>query len=204
MIIANDKPLALVGYKNSISVREIQYALSVENPERTVSVIDPDSLFQNADPTLQYLNVAVNQNFIMRRKVTAFLNEHNLDRFTYIHNSSIIHVDVCNLAPGTIIGPATAIAFDVTTGRDSMILGQCGIGHGSSIGEGTYISGGVFLGGSVTIGAFCFLGIRSTIYDKVTICDDVVVSASSTVRKDITEPGMYHGFPAKKMRSFKQ
>ena len=204
MILANKKPLALVGYSESITIKEILYALGVEHPDRQVIVVEPEELFKNPNPDYQYLNLAVRQDFILRKKVTAFLTEHELDRFTYIHNSAVIHLDACNISPGVVLGPQVGIAYNVTLEQDVMILGHCAIGHGSVIGEGSYLSGGVFFGGSVNVGKFCFLGMRVTVYDKVTLTDDVVVSSTSVVRKSIIDSGVYHGMPAKKMRILKR
>jgi acetyltransferase-like isoleucine patch superfamily enzyme len=35
----------------------------------------------------------------------------------------------------------------------------------------------------------------------VAVCDDVVIGAGAVVTKDITEPGIYAGNPARKLRS---
>jgi acetyltransferase-like isoleucine patch superfamily enzyme len=52
---------------------------------------------------------------------------------------------------------------------------------------------------STTIGNRVSLGSNSTIM-PVSICDDVVIGAGSVVTKDITEPGIYAGNPARLIR----
>lgn len=42
-----------------------------------------------------------------------------------------------------------------------------------------------------------FCGVGSTIIDKISICDDVVIGAGAVVIEDIVEPGTYVGIPAK-------
>ena len=50
------------------------------------------------------------------------------------------------------------------------------------------------------IGNHVSIGTNATIL-PVAICDRVVIGAGSVVTKDITEPGVYAGNPAKKIRS---
>ena len=53
---------------------------------------------------------------------------------------------------------------------------------------------------STFIGNDVSLGSNATIL-PVRICDHVVVGAGAVVTKDITEPGIYAGNPARKIRS---
>ena len=48
------------------------------------------------------------------------------------------------------------------------------------------------------IGSHVSIGTNATIL-PVTICDNVVIGAGSVVTKNINEPGIYAGNPAKKM-----
>lgn len=51
--------------------------------------------------------------------------------------------------------------------------------------------------GKVKIGNNVFIGMNSIILKGVTICDDVIIGAGSLVNKNISEPGVYAGNPAK-------
>ena len=53
---------------------------------------------------------------------------------------------------------------------------------------------------STRIGNRVSIGTNATVL-PVTICDDVVVGAGSVVTKDISEPGIYAGNPARKVRT---
>jgi acetyltransferase-like isoleucine patch superfamily enzyme len=52
---------------------------------------------------------------------------------------------------------------------------------------------------STTLGNHVSIGTNVTVL-PVRICDHVVVGAGSVVTKDITEPGIYAGNPARKLR----
>jgi acetyltransferase-like isoleucine patch superfamily enzyme len=53
---------------------------------------------------------------------------------------------------------------------------------------------------STTLGKHVSIGTNVTVL-PVRICDHVVVGAGAVVTKDLTEPGIYAGNPARKLRS---
>jgi UDP-3-O-[3-hydroxymyristoyl] glucosamine N-acyltransferase len=70
------------------------------------------------------------------------------------------------------------------------------IGHNVRIGKHTAMAGCVGVAGSATIGAYCTVGGGAVILGHLTIADRVNISASTTVMRSITEPGLYTGiFP---------
>lgn len=79
------------------------------------------------------------------------------------------------------------------------------IAHNVHIGEHTAMAGMTGIAGSAIIGKRCLFAGRSGSVGHVTICDDVIVSASSYISKDIKEPGVYTGsFPAEKDKIWKR
>ena len=99
------------------------------------------------------------------------------------------------------VGALTLIergVLDSTTiARGVKIDGRCTIGHNSCIDENTVIATGAVIGGSAEIGKNCWIGLNATIRNGISICDNVVVGMGACVTKDITEPGIYAGVPAK-------
>jgi len=70
------------------------------------------------------------------------------------------------------------------------------IAHNVSIGENTAIAAKVGIAGSCVIGKRNMIGGMVGIVDHITTADDVIISATSTVNKDIKKPGIYTGiFP---------
>jgi acetyltransferase-like isoleucine patch superfamily enzyme len=125
----------------------------------------------------------------------------------------------CNIGEGCFIGPFTEIQKDVTIGPNTKIqshtficelvnIGEsCFIGHGVMFINDLFNTGGPARGNkelwrSTNIGNHVSIGSNCTIL-PVEICDHVVVGAGSVVTKSITEPGIYAGNPAKKLRSIK-
>jgi len=67
------------------------------------------------------------------------------------------------------------------------------IAHNVTINENTAIAAKVGIAGSCNIGKRNMIGGMVGIVDHITTADDVIISATSTVSKNITEPGTYTG-----------
>lgn len=122
----------------------------------------------------------------------------------------------CKIGDHCFIGPFVEIQKDVVIGKNCKIQSHAFICELVTIGDHCFIShGAMFIndlfergkpaGGDKTlwkktvIGNHVSVGTNATIL-PVSICDNVVIGAGSVVTKDITEPGIYVGNPAKKIR----
>ncbi len=65
------------------------------------------------------------------------------------------------------------------------------IGHNCRIGAHTAIAGCTGVSGSATIGKRCMIGGAVSINGWISICDDVIVTGTTTVSSSITRPGIY-------------
>lgn len=123
----------------------------------------------------------------------------------------------CSIDDECFIGPFTEIQKDVSIGKRTRVQSHsfvcelvnigddCFIGHGVMFINDLFQSGGPAGGDkskwkSTRIGDKVSIGSNATIL-PVTICDNVVIGAGSVVTKDIQEPGIYAGNPAKFIRS---
>jgi len=122
----------------------------------------------------------------------------------------------CEIGDNCFIGPFVEIQKGVTIGARTKVQSHAFICDLVSIGEDCFIShGAMFIndvfqtggpaGGdrnlwkSTRIGNHVSIGTNATIL-PVQITDNVVVGAGAVVTKDITEPGIYAGNPARKIR----
>lgn len=127
-----------------------------------------------------------------------------------------VNVYDCTIGDNTFIGPFVEIQKGVTIGRNCKIQSHSFICELVTIGNDTVIAHGVMfindlfstgepakgnknLWKSTFIGNNVSIGSNATIL-PVKICDRVVVGAGSVVTKDINEPGIYAGNPARKLR----
>lgn len=122
----------------------------------------------------------------------------------------------CSIGDDCFIGPFVEIQKDVTIGRrckvqshsfvcELVTIGDdCVIAHGVMFINDLFAKGGPAMGDrtlwrDTRIGNHVSIGSNATIL-PVSICDNVVVGAGSVVTRDITEPGIYAGNPARKIR----
>lgn len=123
----------------------------------------------------------------------------------------------CSIGDHTFIGPFVEIQKGVTIGKHCKIQSHTFICELVTIGDGCFISHGVMFindlfkeggpaGGNADkwqktkIGNEVSIGTNATIL-PVQICDGVVIGAGAVVTKNIEEPGIYAGNPAKKIRN---
>jgi len=121
----------------------------------------------------------------------------------------------CTLGDKVFVGPFVEIQRDVTVGARTRIQSHTFVCSLVTIGEDCFIAHGVmfindlFETGrpstspdgwkSTRIGNRVSIGSNATIL-PVSICDGVVIGAGAVVTKDITEPGVYAGNPARLIR----
>ncbi|GAB6074890.1 acyltransferase [Nautilia lithotrophica] len=124
----------------------------------------------------------------------------------------------CEIGNNCFIGPFVEIQKNVKIGNNCKIQSHtficelvtignyCFIGHGVMFINDPFINNGPARGNKefwkeTIIGNNVSIGSNATIL-PVKICDNVVIGAGSVVTKDITEPGIYAGNPARKLRNF--
>ena len=115
-----------------------------------------------------------------------------------VHRSSIVE-DNCFLGVSNLIFANVYLNSKTVIGKNNILNTACIIEHEANLGSHNHISVGSVVCGRVSIGDECFIGAGSVIKNGVEICDAVTLGANSLVIKDITEPGVYIGSPAKKI-----
>lgn len=167
---------------------------------REVHVYEPNSimgefkeidLFDKVSPTV----IAIGDPKVKSKILTEYPDfKYTILIFGILHDPEII------IGEGTIICPGSRITCGVTIGKHVIINNHCTIPHDCIIGDLTTISPGVNISGNVTIGKLCNIGLGSSIREKISICDNVIIGAGAVVVKNIIDPGTYVGIPAKKIK----
>jgi sugar O-acyltransferase (sialic acid O-acetyltransferase NeuD family) len=120
--------------------------------------------------------------------------------FTFIDPSVQIHDDNIQIGEGSIICAGTIITTNVKIGKHAHLNLITTIGHDCEIGDYFTTAPGVQISGNEKIGNRVYFGTRSCIKQKLSVCDDVSIGMNAGVVKNITEPGVYVGTPAKKIK----
>jgi len=99
---------------------------------------------------------------------------------------------------GSIVCHGSILTTNISIGIMATINLNCTVGHDVVIGDFFNSAPGVNISGNVTIGNRVSIGTNACIREGVCICDDVTIGMGAVVVKDITEPGVYIGNPARK------
>lgn len=122
----------------------------------------------------------------------------------------------CRLGDGVFVGPFVEIQRGVEIGARTKIQSHsfvcemvtigmdCFVGHGVMFINDTFATGGPARGAkalwrATRIGNRVSIGSNATIL-PVCICDNVVIGAATVVTRDILQPGIYVGNPARLLR----
>lgn len=151
--------------------------------------IDPDKFLSTttADENLSVINLVILDK-TLREEISTHIDLIKQPRFSYSHSNNVL---MSKLSFGSFLYPFTAIASNVKISNDIVCQGFNAIGHNSTIGKGTVLALRAAICGSSTIGNFCHLYTESVVYDKVSIVDNVEISANSKIRKNILHSGTY-------------
>lgn len=116
-----------------------------------------------------------------------------------IHSTAHLEIDT-RLGAANLVFPKVFINAAALIGDNNIINSGSIIEHECILGSHSHISVGAILSGRVKVGSYCFIGAGAVVRDKISICDHVTVGAGAVVVKDIVEPGLYAGCPARKLK----
>lgn len=110
----------------------------------------------------------------------------------------------CEIQKGVVIGARTKVQSHAFVCELVAIGDDCFIGHGVMFINDLFATAGPARGRrelwrATTVGHRVSIGSNATVL-PVSICDDVVIGAGAVVTKDIAEPGIYAGNPARLLR----
>lgn len=122
----------------------------------------------------------------------------------------------CHLGDDCFVGPYVEIQKGVRIGARTRVQSHaficelveigadCFIGHGTMFVNDLFATGGPARGRrelwrATLVGDRVSIGSNATLL-PVSICDDVVIGAGAVVTRDIVEPGIYAGNPARLLR----
>lgn len=117
---------------------------------------------------------------------------------TFIHSSCFVD-KTASIGKGVIIFPFSIVYLDTIIEDNVFIQIHFSITD-SKIKKHSMISQTVSIAGRSEIGESCNIGISTTISNDIKICNNVRTGAGTVVTKNIIEPGLYVGVPARKIK----
>ena len=101
---------------------------------------------------------------------------------------------------GVVIVEGARVTSDVTVGNGSLIQMDSTVAHDCVLGQEVNVNPGARLNGHVVLGDRVTIGAQAAIREGVEIVSDVPVGMGAVVVKDIEEPGIYVGNPARRIK----
>jgi len=113
-----------------------------------------------------------------------------------ISPDAIINEDV-EISDGTVVMDGVVINSGTVIGEGVILNTNCSVDHDCKVGSFTHVAPGATLSGGVTVGKNVLVGTGAVVIQHKEIVDNVLISAGSTVVKDILKTGTYFGSPAR-------
>lgn len=187
MIISSSKDLFAISF-DTATYQMLSHFVK-DHDGYTLARIDPLEFLSTKNfPDGAFINLVI-KDFDLREKISFFIDDNDLERFTLIHDFS--YVDQTNIGPGCLIYPLAVIYPGAVIHKDVIMHSHSGVAENSQIGAGSFISGDVKICGSSVIGDYCQINVGAIVYDKVTIVSHTIIGAVTIVRKNISVPGTY-------------
>jgi UDP-N-acetylbacillosamine N-acetyltransferase len=101
------------------------------------------------------------------------------------------------IGEGTLVAHQAHVGPLARVGLGAIINSGAIVDHETQIGDFCHISVNATVAGRCTIGSNVFIGAGATVIDGIKVTDNVIVGAGATVVRDIDEPGVYVGTPAR-------
>ena len=119
--------------------------------------------------------------------------------FSFIHPTALI-MDNVEIGDGSFIGAYSILTTNIKIGKHTILNRSNHIGHDCIIGDYFSAMPGAIVSGNVTISDIVYMGNNSSIREKLSIHSSSIIGMNSAVVKNISEPGVYVGVPAKKIK----
>ncbi|MBE6942625.1 MAG: acetyltransferase [Ruminococcaceae bacterium] len=118
---------------------------------------------------------------------------------TVIHPSAVIS-PYAEIGAGTVVMPGAVINAGAVVGNHCIINTGAVVEHDNRLGDYVHISPKAALGGTVSVGEGTHVGIGACVRNNIEICSGCTIGAGAAVVKNISEPGVYVGVPARKIK----
>jgi len=200
MIIANSKPIRIIGYNQGSSAQE--FSAEIKKTHNSAMIVEPDEFLKlKHKQSYQYI-VSEWKDSNQRAKIIEYIDQNNFDLITVIHDTAVIgQMPVALIGHGSFVFPFCNLSIHSQIGKHCVVGSYSLIGHYSKLGDNCILRPGVMINGKSSVGNNCVLNTRVTVTNNCMVEDNIKIMAFSNVTKNLTDPGEYIGSPARKIRS---
>lgn len=139
--------------------------------------------------------IAVGDNAARKRLAQSL----NLPWHTAVHPTAYVSPSA-SIGEGTVVLPRAVIHTDASVGCHCIVNSGAVVEHDNVLCDYSHVSPGAALAGRVFVGECTQVGVGASVKNNVSICGDCVIGAGAAVVKDIDQPGIYAGVPARRLK----
>jgi len=204
MLIANKKPICLIGFDNSTITQEAWYFISKEFSGEMI-ILSPDEFLNFGDKDQYQYIVAFTLDTEKRKYIIDVLTELNLDSPIYVHDSVVCYTEDIStiIGKGTFIAPNSTVLLGSKIGKYCVIETYCLVSHYATLSDNVILHSGTMIAGKTAIGPNCIFNFKSAALNGLSICGDIELGACSVITKDTDIPGYYLGSVARRVGNTK-
>ena len=205
MLVANHKPICLIGYSQSTLTQEAYHFMSQEHAGQ-VLILEPEQFIKLDNKEQFQYGVAFTLDQVLRKRMINIVDGKNLDCIRYVHDTVVCYnPDVSAvIGRGTFISPFSTILLGSQIGNHCIVETYCLISHYSKLGNNVQLHSGTMIAGRTQVGNDSVFNFRSSAINSLTLCDGIEVGATSTVTKNLDRAGRYVGTPARYVGEIKE
>lgn len=145
-------------------------------------------------PDCRFL-IAVGDNNTRKRLARSL----DLPWHTAVHPTAYVSPSA-RIGEGTVVLPLAVIHTDASVGCHCIVNSGAVVEHDNVLADFSHISPGAALAGRVSVGECTQVGVGASVKNNVSICGGCVIGAGAAVVRDIHQPGVYAGVPARRIK----
>ena len=127
------------------------------------------------------------------------LRSQNLFFPAIVSSGAIVNEEV-SCGNGIVVMDGVVINSGAKVGCGAIVNTNSTIEHDVVLEDWVHVAPGVTISGGVTVGRFSMIGAGTTVIEGIKIASGCMVGAGATIVRDLTEPGVYVGTPARRIR----
>jgi len=118
---------------------------------------------------------------------------------TVVHPTAFVDGSAI-LGSGVFVGPFALVHVGAKVGRGAIVNSGAIVEHDCVVGDWAHLAPAAVLCGTVTVGEGAWVGANAVVREGLRIAPWAVIGCGSVVIRDIAEPGVYVGNPARRVK----
>jgi sugar O-acyltransferase (sialic acid O-acetyltransferase NeuD family) len=116
-----------------------------------------------------------------------------------ISPDAIVNEEV-SCGEGSVVMDGAVINSGATLGRGAIVNTNSTVEHDVVLADWVHVAPGATISGGAVVGQFSMIGAGATVIEGIKIAAGCMIGAGAVIVRDLTEPGVYVGSPARRIK----